>query len=79
MSVHTIEITQLAANWPQLLAAVESGDEVILTTQDVPQARVTPLAKRIPGLFPGDFQAAADFDDPLPEEFWFGESNQEHK
>ncbi len=31
-----------------------------------------PPMERIAGLHPGAFQPTADFDDPLPDEFWLG-------
>ncbi|MBI5670744.1 MAG: DUF2281 domain-containing protein [Chloroflexi bacterium] len=37
------------------------------TKQDAPEA-----AKRIPDLHPGGW-ISEDFDEPLPDEFWFGE------
>lgn len=32
-----------------------------------------PKQGRILGMHPGAFQPSEDFDDPLPDEFWFGE------
>jgi hypothetical protein len=31
-------------------------------------------ARRIGNLHPGNFRPSADFDAPLPDEFWFGEA-----
>lgn len=70
-----VDVTQLATKWPELLAAVKAGGEVILTDHDVPQARLLPLnepQKRQAGLHLGDFQMAPDFDDELPDDFWLG-------
>ena len=39
--------------------------------QRLAQQRVQP-AERIAGMHPGAFQPTADFDDPLPDEFWLG-------
>ena len=39
----TVDVTQLAAKWPELLAAVQAGGEVIVTDKNVPQVRLTPL------------------------------------
>ena len=31
-------------------------------------------ARRVGNLHPGNFQMSDDFDDPLPDEFWLGQS-----
>lgn len=75
MTSQSIDITQFSAKWPELLAAIKAGGEVILTDHDVPQARLAPLGQaglRQPGLHPGNFQISPDFDEPLPDEFWLG-------
>ena len=75
MTSQSIDITQVSSKWPELLATVNAGGEVILTDHDVPQARLTPLnqpPKRQPGLHLGDFKMAPDFDEELPDEFWLG-------
>ncbi len=63
----------------ELLALVREGAEVLLTEGDTPVAKITPVEEkqalsqpRTPGLFPGIW-TSDDFDDPLPDEFWFGE------
>ena len=62
----------------ELLALVREGAEVLLTEGDTPVAKITPVEDkkilaqpRTPGLFPGIW-TSDDFDDPLPDEFWFG-------
>ena len=51
----------------------------LLTEGDTPLATIVPIEKkdtlthpRTPGLFPGIW-TSDDFDEPLPDEFWFGE------
>jgi antitoxin (DNA-binding transcriptional repressor) of toxin-antitoxin stability system len=63
----------------ELLALVREGTEVLLTEDDTPIAKIVPVEQkqalirpRVPGLFPGIWMSE-DFDDPLPDEFWFGE------
>ncbi len=60
----------------ELLALVREGAEVLLTEGDTPVAKIVPVevktGKRIPNLHPGGW-ISDDFDDPLPDEFWFGE------
>ncbi len=56
------------------LAAKEAG--VMLTKSGQPVAQVIALAppagQRIAPLHPGAIEASADFDAPLPDEFWLG-------
>ncbi|HEY7308430.1 MAG TPA: hypothetical protein VH643_03605 [Gemmataceae bacterium] len=72
----TIELRELSTRLEEALALVRSGREVILTEGATPRARLVPCGEpgeRVPGLHPGAFQAAADFDAPLPEDFWVGQ------
>jgi antitoxin (DNA-binding transcriptional repressor) of toxin-antitoxin stability system len=69
----TIEFRELPARLGEALALVAAGCEVILTDGATPRARLVPCAdpnRRVPGLHAGAFQAAADFDAPLPDDFW---------
>jgi antitoxin (DNA-binding transcriptional repressor) of toxin-antitoxin stability system len=71
----TMEIRDLPARLEEALALVSAGGEVILT--DGPTARAKLVAcpsalPRVAGLHAGAIQAAADFDAPLPDDFWAG-------
>jgi antitoxin (DNA-binding transcriptional repressor) of toxin-antitoxin stability system len=55
-------------------ALVAEGSEVILTEGDTLLARLMPVGGRIAGLHRGGIWVGADFDEPLPEEFWPGGS-----
>ena len=72
----TVEVGEFASRWSELIAAASAGDEVIVTEQDVPKARVVALpaatGARIPGLHAGLIEVADDFDAPLPDSFWTG-------
>jgi prevent-host-death family protein len=68
-----IEIDQLEGRFQEILGRAKAGDEVIVTKGSVPQARLVPIAERVPGLHPGAFQTAADFDSELEDSFWFGQ------
>ena len=50
--------------------------EVVIHSRPVPQAvtngTTTPAPPRILGLHAGAFTVSADFDAPLPDEFWLG-------
>lgn len=63
----------------RLLALVQGGAEVVITQDQTPLARITPveasprrLQKRILGAHPGAWMSD-DFDDPLPDSFWLGD------
>jgi antitoxin (DNA-binding transcriptional repressor) of toxin-antitoxin stability system len=77
MLAKTIDVQKTSLQ--ELLALVREGAEVILTEDDTPLAKLVPVEQketlthpRVPGLFPGIW-TSDDFDDPLPDEFWFGE------
>jgi antitoxin (DNA-binding transcriptional repressor) of toxin-antitoxin stability system len=78
MSV-AIDIRDLPARINEALAHAAAGDEVVLFEGATPRARMVPLAQatppreRIPNLHPGAIQPTADFDTPLPDEFWTGQ------
>jgi antitoxin (DNA-binding transcriptional repressor) of toxin-antitoxin stability system len=72
-----IDIRDLPARLDEALALASAGGEVILLDGSTPRARLvplTPLPQRAPGLHPGALQPAPDFDAPLPDDFWAGQS-----
>jgi antitoxin (DNA-binding transcriptional repressor) of toxin-antitoxin stability system len=72
-----IEIRDLPQRLGEALALTAAGDEVILTENATPRARLVPIpqpGERILGLHPGAIQTTDDFDAPLPDEFWMGQS-----
>jgi antitoxin (DNA-binding transcriptional repressor) of toxin-antitoxin stability system len=73
----TIDKTDLTLE--RLLALVQGGAEVVITQDQTPVARITPveappkqIKERIFGAHPGAWMSD-DFDDPLPDEFWLGD------
>ena len=77
MVTKTIDITEARSRLPELLELVIAGTEVIIMADDQPLARLSPVAerqKRIAGLNAGAAWISDDFDAPLPDEFWAGES-----
>ncbi len=71
----TIDIRELPTRLGDALAVVSSGQEVLLTEGTTPRARLVPCGSqgpRVPGLHAGSIQTTADFDAPLPDEFWAG-------
>jgi antitoxin (DNA-binding transcriptional repressor) of toxin-antitoxin stability system len=72
-----IDIRELPARLDEALALASAGCEVILLDGSVLRARLVPFApapSRDPGLHPRAIQPASDFDAPLPEEFWTGQT-----
>lgn len=60
-----------------LIAAVEAGEEVIISRANKPVVRLVAVEskpkKRIVGLHKDNvIYISEDFDDPLPDEFWLG-------
>lgn len=77
MPTTSVESKDLSSRFNELIASAAAGNEVIVTENQVPVARLVPLLPgmaRVPGLHAGMIQISADFDDPLPDDFWLGES-----
>lgn len=75
MSTTTVDVRELSTRFAELLSSATEGTEVIVTQNDIPLAKLIPLAEpktRIPGLHAGAISAAPDFDAPLPDDFWLG-------
>ncbi|HYV34288.1 MAG TPA: hypothetical protein VE988_01205 [Gemmataceae bacterium] len=73
----TMDIRELPVRFEEALALASAGHEVILLDGSTPQARLVPFASAPPrtaGLHPGAFQPASDFDAPLTDDFWAGQS-----
>lgn len=78
MPLIQIDVNDLPAQLTNVVAQAEAGDEVVVTQNGTPMAKLSPIAvakqPRVFGLHPGSMVMAPDFDDPLPDEFWLGES-----
>ncbi len=74
MLTKTVEVREAQVRLDELLSWVKAGAEVILTKDETHIARLVPVdfstTPRLPGLHAGDIWMSADFDAPLPEEFW---------
>ncbi len=70
----TINISDAQTQLPKLLSLVSEGNEIIISADDKPLAKIVPFysspKKRIAGLNKGKIHASDDFDEPLPDEFW---------
>jgi prevent-host-death family protein len=72
----TLSIGDAQAQLPKLLTLVSEGNEVIISADNKPIARIVPFSpppkKRTAGLNKGKVKMSKGFDDPLPEAFWTG-------
>lgn len=70
-----VNITEAKTHLARLLAAVEAGDEVIITRGGQPIVKMiaiekTSKKKRVLGQDRGEIVIADDFDDPIDPETW---------
>jgi prevent-host-death family protein len=74
----TVPIGEAQLLFLKLLAAVRDGDEIIISDDNRPIARIvsidTKRQARIAGLNRGEIKMSDDFDEPLPDNFWTGNS-----
>jgi prevent-host-death family protein len=75
--VKTVDIREAQAQLSELVSLALEGNEVIITVNDKPLARLVPVSlpnqPRIAGLNKGQIWVSKDFDGPLPEEFCLGQ------
>jgi len=72
MLTKMIDVHEAQARLQELLSQVLAGMELVLTAGNKPVARLVPISPRIAGLHAGAIWTSADFDAPLPDEFWAG-------
>lgn len=76
MTTKAVDVHEVQSNLEKLLSLVRQGNEIILTQDSTPLARLVPIetssSPRKAGLHRGAICASEDFDEPLPEEFWAG-------
>jgi antitoxin (DNA-binding transcriptional repressor) of toxin-antitoxin stability system len=79
MTLLQITVEKSTLTLERLLALVQGGAEVVITQDQTPVARITPveappapIKERIFGAHPGAWMND-DFDDPLPDSFWLGD------
>jgi antitoxin (DNA-binding transcriptional repressor) of toxin-antitoxin stability system len=76
MTTKSVEIHEAQQHLAELVAQVATGTEIILLEGQTPRARLVPLisqtVQRVPGLHAGSVTMHADFDQPLPDDFWLG-------
>ncbi|OLE51279.1 MAG: hypothetical protein AUG51_23930 [Acidobacteria bacterium 13_1_20CM_3_53_8] len=72
----TVDVKE--AKLPELVSLALQGNEVVITEDDKPVAKLIAISpsseqKRVPDLNKGEIWMSEDFNDPLPDEFWLGE------
>jgi len=75
MSSTSIEIHDLPSRFEEMISLAQAGAEVVVTENKVPKAKLIALPTlngRVAGLHKGAISTTADFDAPLPDEFWTG-------
>lgn len=78
MPTKTVDLQQTQEQFKELLALVVKGTEIVLTEGNTPVARLVPITAsastpRVADLHRDAIEMSADFDEPLPEEFWLGQ------
>ena len=76
MNAMTIDISEAQTHLLKFLTLALQGNEVIIAQDKIPLARLVPIPRptqrRMAGLHRGAMRMRADFNDPLPDEFWLG-------
>ncbi len=78
MSNKTFDLKQLPASVTELLSLIQDDQEIVITNENIPVARLTLINTAAqskaktpePGLNLGAMVMSDDFDQPLPDEFW---------
>ena len=70
MQTETVELSEAAAHFKELVQRVVSGLHVVLSEDQKPIAHLLPMGGRVPGLHSGAIWTSEDFDSPLTDEFW---------
>lgn len=66
-----VGIREAKAHLSKLLRQVAAGEEIVITRDGVPVARLVPVEerpRRVFGIDRGRFEVPEDFDSPLPED-----------
>ncbi len=76
MSTTTVDVIDAQTRFLELLSRVIAGDEIVVTQEQKPVARLLPVDSaprpRVAGLHAGLGWVSDDFDEPLSDEFWVG-------
>ena len=72
----TIDVRDAQTHLMQLLTLALKGEDVVIAKDSVPLVRLVPVKSqkkgRTAGMHQGAMRINADFNEPLPDEFWLG-------
>jgi antitoxin (DNA-binding transcriptional repressor) of toxin-antitoxin stability system len=73
----TVTVQEAKAQLFELIHLAEQGEEIIIAQDDEAKVKLVPLprkniGKRVFGEYRGKIRMSEDFNDPLPNDFWFG-------
>ena len=79
MPMETVDIRDAQARLMELVPRVMAGTAVVLTDGGTPVVRLVPVSgspagTRRQGLPAGAIETSADFNEPLPDDFWTGDA-----
>jgi antitoxin (DNA-binding transcriptional repressor) of toxin-antitoxin stability system len=77
MAATTIDVHDAQSQLLHLLTLALQGGDVVIAKDNIPLVRLVPVESqeqkgRIAGLHQGAMQMRADFNDPLPDDYWLG-------
>ena len=71
-----VEVREAKERLDELMDEAADGTEVVIERGDGAVFRLVPVLRhRVAGLHPGAIVMSDDFDEPLPESFWFSETD----
>ncbi len=73
----TVTVQEAKAQLSELIHLAEQGEEIIIAQDDEAKVKLVPvlpknIGKRVFGEYRGKIRMSEDFNDPLPNDFWFG-------
>jgi antitoxin (DNA-binding transcriptional repressor) of toxin-antitoxin stability system len=75
MPATTIDVHDAQTQLLQLMTLALKGGDVVIAKDNVPLVRLVPVKPhkkgRTAGMHKGAMRMSADFNEPLPDEFWF--------
>lgn len=75
MSTRTVNVEEVSAQFAELVELVEQGEEVVIAKDNQPRAKLVALIRktgqRMFGQHRGKAWMSPDFDEPVPDDFWF--------
>ena len=75
MSTKIVTVQEAEGHLLELIDLAEKGEEVIIAHDDQPKVKLVPIRQSSPkrefGQYRGKVWMSPDFDEPLPDDFWF--------